>query len=45
VRKIWSDLANDLRAVSLPNCSHLPHEERPDKVNRHLLDFLDGWTG
>jgi len=45
VRQIWSELADNLRAVSLPDCSHLPHEECPDEVNRHLLDFLDGWTG
>jgi haloacetate dehalogenase len=45
MEKIWSEFADDLRTVSLPHCAHLPQEERPDEVNRHLLDFLDGWSG
>ena len=45
LEEIWSGYADDLRTVSLPNCSHLPQEEHPQEVNRHLLDFLDGWSG
>lgn len=45
VEKVWSEFADDLRAVSLPHCSHLPHEERPEEVNKHLLEFLEGWDG
>lgn len=29
--------------VSIPQCGHLPHEEKPDEVNRALLDFLRPW--
>jgi haloacetate dehalogenase len=35
-------VADDLRTVELEQCAHLPHEERPDEVNRHLLEFLSG---
>lgn len=40
VAAIWARLAPDLRTVVVPECGHLPHEERPDEVNRHLLQFL-----
>ncbi len=42
---IWREMATDLRTVAIPRCGHLPHEERPEAVNRALLDFLQGWTG
>jgi haloacetate dehalogenase len=45
VAAIWRRIAPDLRTVALPGCSHLPHEEQPDKVNAELLDFLRDWTG
>ncbi len=45
VRAIWADIAPDLRAAEIPDCSHLPHEERPAVVNQHLLDFLETWSG
>ncbi|MDQ2801728.1 MAG: alpha/beta hydrolase [Pseudomonadota bacterium] len=45
VEAIWREMASDLRAVSIPQCGHLPHEERPDAVNTALLDFLSAWTG
>jgi haloacetate dehalogenase len=45
VLAIWRQMARDVRGVSIPQCRHLPHEERPDIVNRELLAFLDGWTG
>jgi haloacetate dehalogenase len=40
VAAIWADIAPDLRAVAIPDCWHLPQEERPDEVNTHLLKFL-----
>ncbi len=45
VESIWRDMASDVRAVSIPDCGHLPHEEQPDEVNRTLLDFLRPWKG
>jgi haloacetate dehalogenase len=45
VQAIWREIAPDLRAVSIPQCGHLPHEERPEEVNAALLDFLGGWLG
>lgn len=41
--KIWSEMATNLKAVPIKRCGHLPHEERPDEVNKLLLDFLQGW--
>jgi pimeloyl-ACP methyl ester carboxylesterase len=38
-------MARDVRGVPIARCGHLPHEERPDLVNRELLAFLDGWSG
>ena len=40
VAAIWADIAPDLRTVAIPDCWHLPQEERPDEVNTHLLSFL-----
>ena len=45
VATIWRDMTTDLRTVSIPQCCHLPHEERPDVVNAALLGFLEGWKG
>lgn len=42
---IWAEMADDLTTAAIPRCGHLPHEERPEEVNRLLLDFLDGWRG
>lgn len=39
---IWREMAADVRAVSIPQCGHLPHEEKPEVVNRALLAFLAG---
>jgi pimeloyl-ACP methyl ester carboxylesterase len=43
--KVWSEFADDLVTYPIPQCGHLPQEERPDVVNKLLLDFLDGWRG
>jgi pimeloyl-ACP methyl ester carboxylesterase len=45
VLEIWRGMAHDVRGVSIPQCAHLPHEERPDVVNSDLLAFLSGWKG
>lgn len=45
VLRVWRGMARDVRGVAVPQCRHLPHEERPDVVNRELLAFLDGWGG
>lgn len=43
--KVWAEMADNLRAVAIECCGHLPHEERPEAVNALLLDFLEGWKG
>ena len=43
VAAVWREVAEDLTAAAIPDCAHLPHEERPDDVNRHLLEFLEPW--
>lgn len=45
VLEIWRGMAHDVRGVALPDCWHLPHEERPADVNRAMLDFLAPWHG
>ncbi|MCX4437858.1 MULTISPECIES: hypothetical protein [Streptomyces] len=35
----------DVRGESIAQCGHLCREERPDVVNRELLDFLTDWNG
>jgi haloacetate dehalogenase len=42
-REIWSEMAKNVSFVSIPQCGHLPHEEKPDIVNRELLKFLEPW--
>ncbi|MDX7951828.1 alpha/beta hydrolase [Lichenihabitans sp. Uapishka_5] len=45
MRSVWAEMADDLRAVPIPRCGHLPQEERPEEVNALLLDFLQPWKG
>lgn len=45
VREVWRGMARNIRFVSIPQCGHLPHEEKPAVVNRELLAFLEGWNG
>lgn len=39
-RAIWSEMAERVEFVSIPECGHHPHEEKPDIVNRELSRFL-----
>ncbi len=39
-RAIWQGMAKNPEFVSLKQCGHLPHEERPEKVSQALLAFL-----
>jgi hypothetical protein len=40
-RSIWREMARNPSFLSLPQCGHLPHEERPQQVNAALLHFLE----
>ena len=46
-REVWRKMAVEekLTFFSIPQCGHLPHEEKPDVVNRELLTFLAAWNG
>jgi pimeloyl-ACP methyl ester carboxylesterase len=44
-REVWHKMARNPQFVSIPQCGHLPHEERPEEVNRALLAFLETWKG
>lgn len=41
--EVWRGMATDVRGHGIARCGHLCHEERPDAVNAHLLDFLQSW--
>ena len=43
--KVWAEMAANLRTYAIPQCGHMPPEERPDVVNKLLLEFLSGWSG
>jgi haloacetate dehalogenase len=43
--KVWAEMAVNLRTYAIPQCGHLPQEERPEIVNKLLLDFLSGRSG
>jgi len=45
VLDVWKTMAKDVRGVAIPQCGHLPQEEQPERVNRELRDFLQGWRG
>ncbi len=44
-REVWSKMAVHMEYFSIPQCGHLPHEEKPDVVTRELLRFLGSWRG
>ncbi|MFL6416349.1 MAG: alpha/beta fold hydrolase [Bryobacteraceae bacterium] len=39
-REVWHKMASRPSFVSIPQCGHLPHEERPETVNCELIAFL-----
>jgi haloacetate dehalogenase len=43
--KVWAEMASNLTTHAIPQCGHLPQEERPDVVNRLLVEFLETWKG
>jgi len=45
MKAIWSEMADNLTAIPIERCGHLPQEEQPETVNKLLLEFLQGWTG
>lgn len=40
LREIWKKMASHPTFFSIPQCGHLPHEEKPEIVNKELLEFL-----
>jgi pimeloyl-ACP methyl ester carboxylesterase len=44
-REIWSKMASRMEYFSIPECGHLPHEEKPEVVTGELLRFLEPWRG
>ncbi|WP_330249024.1 MULTISPECIES: alpha/beta hydrolase [unclassified Streptomyces] len=45
VLDVWKGIARDVSRWAIAQCGHLCQEERPDVVNRELLDFLSEWNG
>ena len=43
--RVWAVMASNLVTHAIPECGHLPHEEKPEEINRLLIDFLAGWKG
>jgi pimeloyl-ACP methyl ester carboxylesterase len=43
--RVWAEVASNLVTHAIPECGHLPHEEKPEEINRLLIDFLAGWKG
>jgi haloacetate dehalogenase len=43
--RVWAAMASNLVTHAIPECGHLPHEEKPEEINRLLIDFLAGWKG
>jgi haloacetate dehalogenase len=43
--RVWAEMASNLVTHAIPECGHLPHEEKPDEINRLLINFLADWKG
>ncbi len=43
-REIWRTMAQHPTFVSIPQCGHLPHEEKPEVVNEELIKFLEPYA-
>ncbi|HUA64322.1 MAG TPA: alpha/beta hydrolase [Alphaproteobacteria bacterium] len=44
-RGVWTSMASHPSFVPISQCGHLPHEEKPERVNAELVQFLDSWKG
>ncbi len=44
-QEVWRGMATNVQFVPIPQCGHLPHEEKPEVVTRELLKFLEPWKG
>jgi haloacetate dehalogenase len=42
---VWEERASNLVTHAIPECGHLPHEEKPEEINRLLFAFLADWKG
>jgi haloacetate dehalogenase len=42
-REVWTKMSTRVEFVSIPQCGHLPHEEKPEEVTQALLKFLEPW--
>jgi haloacetate dehalogenase len=42
-REVWSHYSRNIEFISITNCGHLPHEEKPQFVTDVLLRFLAPW--
>jgi len=45
MKAVWSEMAENLSVAPIERCGHLPQEEQPGRINKLLLDFLQGWKG
>jgi pimeloyl-ACP methyl ester carboxylesterase len=43
--RVWAEMASNLVTHAIPECGHLPHEEKPEEINRLLINFLADWKG
>jgi haloacetate dehalogenase len=43
MKSIWQEMAVNLRAEPIPQCGHLPQEERPERVNQLFDEFFETW--
>jgi haloacetate dehalogenase len=43
--RVWGEMASNLVTHAIPECGHLPHEGKPEEINRLPSDFLAGWKG
>jgi pimeloyl-ACP methyl ester carboxylesterase len=43
--RVWAEMASNLVTHAIPECGPRPHEEKPEEINRLLIDFLAGWKG
>jgi haloacetate dehalogenase len=43
--RVWAEMASNLVTHAIPECGHLPHEEKAEEINRLLINFLADWKG